>query len=77
MTYYDPFVDEVRQNREKLLELYGGFEGYMQHVDEERPVLKKQAGISPPKKNWPPSNGGTQRRADRSAKGKIQCVIPR
>ena len=69
MTYYDPFVDEVRQNREKLLELYGGFEGYMQHVDEERPVLKKQAGISPPKKNWPPSNGGTQRRVSARTQG--------
>ena len=42
MTYYDPFVDEVRQNREKLLDLYGGFEGYMKHIDEERPRLEKE-----------------------------------
>jgi hypothetical protein len=32
----------VRQNREKLLELYGGFEGYMKHVDEDRSRLEKE-----------------------------------
>jgi hypothetical protein len=43
MPYYDPFVAEVRHNREQLLALYGGFEGYMKHVDADRPRLE-QAG---------------------------------
>ena len=42
MPYYDPFVAEVRQNREKLLEQYGGFDGYMKHIDETRPRLEKE-----------------------------------
>ena len=42
MPYYDPFVAEVRHNREQLLELYGGFEKYLQHVDEERPRLEQE-----------------------------------
>ncbi|MDR0548502.1 MAG: hypothetical protein LBI10_03705 [Deltaproteobacteria bacterium] len=37
----DP-VEEVRRNRELLLEMYGGIEGLHKHMDEERPNLEKQ-----------------------------------
>jgi hypothetical protein len=37
----DP-VEEVRRNRELLLEMYGGIEGLHKHMDEERPKLEKQ-----------------------------------
>jgi hypothetical protein len=35
--YYDPIVVQVRQTREKLLERYGGAEGYSKHLDETHP----------------------------------------
>jgi hypothetical protein len=35
-------VDEVRRNRELLLEKYGGVEGFRKHMAEERPKLEKQ-----------------------------------
>jgi hypothetical protein len=35
--YYDPIVAEVRRTRQKLLEQYGGPEGYSKHLDETRP----------------------------------------
>ncbi|GHV27305.1 hypothetical protein AGMMS4952_08750 [Spirochaetia bacterium] len=34
-------IAEVRQNREALLEKYGGIEGYLKHLAEERPQLEK------------------------------------
>jgi hypothetical protein len=34
-------IAEVRQNRETLLEKYGGIEGYLKHLAEERPQLEK------------------------------------
>jgi hypothetical protein len=37
----DP-MEEVRRNRELLLEMYGGIEGLHKHMDEERPKLEKQ-----------------------------------
>jgi hypothetical protein len=40
--FYDPIVAEVRQNRAKLLEMYGGIEGLNRHMEEERPRLEKE-----------------------------------
>ena len=40
--YRDEILAEVRENRAKLLELYGGIEGLHKHMDEERPVLEKE-----------------------------------
>ena len=37
----DP-ITEVRQNRELLLEKYGGIDGLLKHMDEERPKLEAQ-----------------------------------
>jgi hypothetical protein len=37
----DP-IKEVRRNREKLLEMYGGIDGLHKHMDEQRPLLEKQ-----------------------------------
>ena len=39
--YHDEIVAEVRRNRAKLLELYGGIEGLHKHMREERPGLEK------------------------------------
>ena len=33
--YHDEIVAEVRQNRAKLLEMYGGIEGLQKHMKEE------------------------------------------
>jgi hypothetical protein len=40
--YHDEIVAEVRHNRTKLLEMYGGIEGLHKHMDEERPRLEKE-----------------------------------
>jgi hypothetical protein len=40
--FYDPIVAEVRHTREKLLEKYGGSEGYSKHLDEMRPYWEAQ-----------------------------------
>jgi hypothetical protein len=40
--FYDPIVSEVRRNRAKLLEIYGGIEGLNKHLEEERPLLEKE-----------------------------------
>ena len=37
----DP-VTEVRRNREMLLEMYGGIDGLLKHMEEERPKLEQQ-----------------------------------
>ncbi|MDR2759375.1 MAG: hypothetical protein LBB78_08340 [Spirochaetaceae bacterium] len=39
--FYDPIIAEVRRNREKLLEIYGGVDGLHKHMDDERPQLEK------------------------------------
>jgi hypothetical protein len=49
----DP-VEEVRRNRELLLEMYGGIEGLHKHMDEERPKVENKAGNSFPRKKWMP-----------------------
>jgi hypothetical protein len=40
--YHDEIVLEVRCNRTKLLEMYGGIEGLHKHMEEERPRLEKE-----------------------------------
>jgi hypothetical protein len=40
--FYDPIVAEVRKNRAKLLEMYGGIEGLNSHLEDERPRLEKE-----------------------------------
>jgi hypothetical protein len=40
--FYDPIVAEVRQNRAKLLKMYGGIEGLNRHLEDERPQLEKE-----------------------------------
>ncbi len=40
----DP-IAEVRRNRELLLEMYGGIEGLLKHMDEERPALEEQGWV--------------------------------
>ena len=37
----DP-IAEVRRNRELLLEKYGGIDGLLKHMNEERPKLEEQ-----------------------------------
>jgi len=36
----DPIVQEIHKIREDLLEQYGGFDGYMKHVEELQQELK-------------------------------------
>lgn len=36
----DPIVEEIHKTREQLLEQYGGFEGYMKHIEELQQELK-------------------------------------
>jgi hypothetical protein len=40
--YFDPIVDEVHRTRARLLEEYGGWEGYCKHLDEMRPYWEAQ-----------------------------------
>jgi hypothetical protein len=40
--FYDPIIAEVRRNRKRLFEMYGGFDGLSKHMDEERPRLEKE-----------------------------------
>jgi hypothetical protein len=39
---YAPIIAEVRRNRAKLLEMYGGIEGLNKHMEDERPQLIKE-----------------------------------
>ena len=47
----DPIVEEIHKIREELLEQYGGFDGYMKHLEELQAELKdrlvKRAPRSP------------------------------
>ncbi len=36
----DPVVDEIHKIREELLAQYGGFDGYMRHIEELQRELK-------------------------------------
>jgi len=40
--YNDEIVAEIRKNREKLLEIYGGIRGLQKHMKEERHSLEKE-----------------------------------
>jgi hypothetical protein len=40
--FYDPIVAEVRRNREKLQEMYGGWDGYLKHQEEDLPRLEAE-----------------------------------
>ena len=40
--YEDEIINEVRRNREELLEEYGGIEGLHRHMDDELPLLIQQ-----------------------------------
>jgi hypothetical protein len=40
--FRDPIIAEVRRNRAKLFEMYGGVEGLHKHQNEERPQLEKE-----------------------------------
>jgi hypothetical protein len=39
--YHDEILTEVRRNKAELLETYGGVDGLLRHMDEERPQLEK------------------------------------
>jgi hypothetical protein len=41
-SYVDPIVEEVHRTRERLLEKYGGLEGYSKHLDEMRPYWESK-----------------------------------
>lgn len=36
----DPIVEEIHKIREELLEQYGGFDGYMKHIEKLQEELK-------------------------------------
>lgn len=36
----DPVVEEIHRIREQLIEQYGGFDGYMKHIEELQLELK-------------------------------------
>jgi hypothetical protein len=40
--YEDEIVNEVYRTRAKLLEEYGGMEGVLKHMEEQRPLLEAQ-----------------------------------
>ncbi|MDR2490203.1 MAG: hypothetical protein LBD20_02240 [Spirochaetaceae bacterium] len=39
--YYDKVLEEVRRNRENLLNVYGGIDGFHEYMRQERPRLEK------------------------------------
>jgi hypothetical protein len=42
----DPIVKEIHKFREELLEQYGGFDGYMKHIEELQQELRDRI-VSP------------------------------
>jgi hypothetical protein len=38
----DPIVQEIHKIREDLLEQYGGFDGYMKHIEDLQQELKER-----------------------------------
>jgi len=46
----DPIVEEIHKIREKLLEQYGGFDGYMKHIDEFQEELKDRIVTREPRR---------------------------
>jgi hypothetical protein len=51
----DPIVEEIHEIREKLLEQYGGFDGYMKHIEELQEELKDRIVTRDPR---PPATTG-------------------
>jgi hypothetical protein len=45
----DPIVEEIHKIREELLEQYGGFDGYMKHVEELQEEFKKRIVMREPR----------------------------
>jgi hypothetical protein len=39
---YDPILTEVRRNKARLIEMYGGIDGWLKHLDEDRCRLEKE-----------------------------------
>jgi hypothetical protein len=46
----DPIVDEIHEIRRRLLEEYGGMEGYLRHIKELEVELKDRIVRRPPRK---------------------------
>ena len=40
--FEDEIVAEVRKHRAELLEEYGGIEGYLKHLEADRPRLERE-----------------------------------
>jgi hypothetical protein len=40
--YQDDILAEVRMNKAKVMTMYGGLDGLLKHMDEERPQLEAQ-----------------------------------
>jgi len=51
----DPIVDEIHKVRAELLEQYGGFDGYMKHVEELQEELKDRVVTRAPRPPATPS----------------------
>lgn len=51
----DPIVKEIHRIREELLEQYGGFDGYMKHIEELQRELKDRIVASEPRPPVSPS----------------------
>jgi len=47
--FEDPIVEEVHQTRAKLLEKYGGLEGYKEHLRELETQLADRLGKRDPR----------------------------
>ena len=51
----DPIVKEIHKIREELLEQYGGFDGYMKHIEEFQQELKDRIVSREPRPPLAPS----------------------
>lgn len=46
----DPIVEEIHKIRERLLEKYGGFDGYVEHLLQEQEKIKDRLVTLPPRR---------------------------
>jgi hypothetical protein len=51
----DPIVEELHRTREELLEQYGGFDGYLKHIDELQEELRDRIVSREPRRPAPSS----------------------
>jgi len=51
----DPIVEELHRTREELLEQYGGFDGYLKHIDELQEELTDRIVSREPRRLAPSS----------------------